>query len=250
MFHRLREPFGKAGLVVAVVALVAALVGGAYAANGGSPLASSSAKSKKKKATAKKGPRGPRGLAGAAGPQGPAGKDGAQGPKGDKGEVGPPGPQGPQGLQGPPGPQGQQGIQGPQGEIGADGTFSTEPLPSEETLTGSWFVAENGKTAISFQIRLEDPLPPENVKFVANGATPPAECEDGDAEPSGASNPEADPGYLCIFQSGGVAPTATLIVPSDFNGLGAIGASPFGAVLVFVGGDPIGNFGTWAVTAA
>ena len=33
MSRRIREPFGKAGLIVAIVALVAASVGGAYAAN-------------------------------------------------------------------------------------------------------------------------------------------------------------------------------------------------------------------------
>ena len=41
MYKRLKEPFGKAGLIVALFALVFALVGGAYAANGGdNPLAS------------------------------------------------------------------------------------------------------------------------------------------------------------------------------------------------------------------
>lgn len=35
MLNRIREQFGTAGLVISVVALVFAMVGGAYAANGG-----------------------------------------------------------------------------------------------------------------------------------------------------------------------------------------------------------------------
>jgi len=52
------EPFGKAGLIVATVALVMAMLGGAYAAtNGAATRANSSARGSR-------GPRGPRGARG------------------------------------------------------------------------------------------------------------------------------------------------------------------------------------------
>jgi len=81
---RLREPFGKAGLTVAVIALVFAMLGGAYAAsnNGGGKAVASKAKA---------GPRGPRGKtgpAGPAGPQGPAGANGKDGANGSNGSAG------------------------------------------------------------------------------------------------------------------------------------------------------------------
>jgi len=82
--RRLREPFGKAGLTVAVTALVFAMLGGAYAATnsgGGKAVASK----------AKAGPRGPRGKtgpAGPAGPQGPAGANGKDGSNGSNGSSG------------------------------------------------------------------------------------------------------------------------------------------------------------------
>ena len=81
---RLREPFGKAGLTVAVIALVFAMLGGAYAAtNSGGGKATAS--------KAKAGPRGPRGKtgpAGPAGPQGPAGANGKDGANGSNGSSG------------------------------------------------------------------------------------------------------------------------------------------------------------------
>jgi hypothetical protein len=87
MLSPLRNRFGIPG-VISVVALVFAMLGGAYAANNsGDGKATASAK-------AKKGPRGPKGAtgpAGPAGPQGPAGangKDGANGANGSNGEKG------------------------------------------------------------------------------------------------------------------------------------------------------------------
>ncbi len=75
----LREPFGKAGLTVAVLALVLALVGGAYAAGG-------LTKSQEKQVTkiAKK-YAGKPGAPGATGPAGPAGSAGAKGDPGNNG---------------------------------------------------------------------------------------------------------------------------------------------------------------------
>lgn len=118
----IREPFGKAGLIVAIVALVAATVGGAYAATGGQPLATSSGKHHKKnknkksnaglngkqkkqvkniaKSEAKKYANSNPGAAGATGPQGPAGAAGAKGDKGEKGDNGTNGTNGANGTNG------------------------------------------------------------------------------------------------------------------------------------------------------
>jgi hypothetical protein len=78
---RLREPFGKAGLTVAVIALVFAMLGGAYAAGG---LTSKQKKEVKAIAKSFQG-TGPAGAAGPAGPQGPAGAKGDSGAGGKEG---------------------------------------------------------------------------------------------------------------------------------------------------------------------
>lgn len=164
MYKRLKEPFGKAGLIVALIALVFALVGGAYAASGGNPLASSSGKSHKKS----KAKRGPRGKQGKTGPQGPAGPGGPAGPAGPAGAKGANGANGNDGTPGDPGKSVEvteftpvvdsqcnelggaevkvegagSGAEVCNGADGTDGTFSTEPLPGGQTLTGAWAVAK------------------------------------------------------------------------------------------------------------
>ncbi len=156
MFSRLREHLGTAGLVVAIVALVAALAGGAIAANGGGGDGKTTASDGEATASAKakRGPRGPKGAKGNPGPQGPAGPAGPQGPKGDTGAAG---------SNGSNGAAGAKGATGPTGPTGDDGTFSTEPLPDGETLTGFWSTDLNSGTgeapvvdtaAISFPLRV------------------------------------------------------------------------------------------------
>ena len=71
MFSTLSKRFGVPG-VIAVAALVFAMIGGAYAANG-------SGGGKAVTSKARRGPRGPRGPQGPVGPQGPAGPAGSQG---------------------------------------------------------------------------------------------------------------------------------------------------------------------------
>ena len=114
MLSPLRNRFGIPG-VISVMALVFAMLGGAYAAqsNSGGGKATASAK-------AKKGPRGPKGATGPAGPAGPAGPQGPAGPKGDAGANG---------------SNGSNGAPGATGAKGSDGkSVVTTPFSGEEEL--------------------------------------------------------------------------------------------------------------------
>ncbi len=112
MLSPLRNRFGIPG-VISVIALVFAMLGGAYAASNGSgdQTAEASKRAHKKKSKAKRGPRGKRGPTGPAGPAGPAG------------------PQGPAGAQGAKGDNGANGSNGSNGATGADGqSVTTEEI--------------------------------------------------------------------------------------------------------------------------
>lgn len=134
MISRLHNKLGTAGLIVAVVALVAALSGAAIAAGG---LTKQQERQVKK--IAKK-------FAGKPGKPGRNGQNGAPGPAGAVGPVG------------APGATGAVGPQGPQGPQGDNGTFSTEPLPAGESLSGMWAISggegDLALDAISFPIRV------------------------------------------------------------------------------------------------
>jgi hypothetical protein len=97
--NRIHDRLGTAGFVIAIIALLAALTGGAYAAtklDGQSIKAGSIPLGKLTKQARQQ-------LRGAMGVQGPAGERGA------KGATGPQGPQGPAGDRGPAGPMGAPG---------------------------------------------------------------------------------------------------------------------------------------------
>ncbi len=191
----IREPFGKAGLTVAILALVMALVGGAYAAGG---LTKSQEKQVKKIAKKYAGKPGAPGTNGTNGSNGAAGAKGEKGDTGAKGEKGDPGNTGPAGKsvvttalapggtcaeggtefevqgQGSPevvcnGEEGTQGIQGPRGPEGALGTAGTT-LPTNATETGVWVADPNGiaymEAPISFTIPLASPLGDPKVHFL------------------------------------------------------------------------------------
>jgi hypothetical protein len=172
MLSPLRNRFGIPG-VISVIALVFAMLGGAYAAsnNGGDQLAEASKKNRKHKK--KKVKRGPRGKRGPQGPAGPAGPGGPQGAKGDKGDAGANGSDGAAGSDGKSiltreieiaevacngfggievevegsgeadevcnGEEGPQGVKGDEGDPWTSGGT----LPTGATETGTWIVSDS-----------------------------------------------------------------------------------------------------------
>lgn len=208
MYRRFHNRFGTAGLVVAIVALVAA-VGGTALAAGGLSSAEKKLIKKEVKKYAKAGPQGPQGLPGTAGANG---KDGAPGAKGAPGEAGP---------QGPAGPAGPAGAPGPDGEAGVCSEENTEcVLPSGATMTGIYsfidddtgdgteFFEREHVAQISYPLKVEFAPDSEHRIWVGqesesqrieNGKPPfdTVHC------PGTAQDPAALPGYLCVYDGGG-----------------------------------------------
>ncbi len=272
----LRNRFGIPG-VISVIALVFAMLGGAYAAsnNSGAGKATASAKAKR----GPRGPRGPEGPAGPSGPQGPAGasgKDGAAGKAGTNGTNGTSGADGKSvtvtavqtgatecnGLGGAIDKQegagsgsevcnGEEGAAGPEGQPWTAGGT----LPVEKTETGVWALVGNRQTVkdgngnnvvigdgevtqISFAIPLAAKL--KLTKIIAIDATTmdPVHCPGSAEKP--ASPPPAS-GYLCLYQA-----AMNNIFP--FPGLTNVGV---GGILIELHPSADGVFsakGSWAVT--
>ncbi len=219
MLSRVKKRAGTAGLITALVALVLAMGGGAYAAkNVVITKLSQIAPSVQKKLKGKQGPAGP------AGPQGAAGSAGAKGDTGPRGPEGPKGPEGPEGEQGPPGP-----------------TETT--LPSGKTLTGTWAFNEINLSAIwanvSFPLRLPTDIPGNaGVEYVPVGDTTNPNC------PGTVSDPKALAGHVCMYE-------AQLSNATDTGGL-LLSDGTSGFIRRFTPTDStVRSFGrgTWAVTA-
>jgi len=190
MFSRLRRHFGVPG-ILAVIALVFAMLGGAYAAKKQGFLITKLSQIKPSVRNQLKGNQGPKG---------------AQGAKGDTGARGPEGPRGPQGAPGAPGsPWTAGGV-----------------LPSGATLVGSWSAENEWATAennvqgfarapISFDIPLSAApnvrlfIPgvfftiDSNGAWVPPDAGPEAEQHFKAVCPGSPTSPNATPGNLCIY---------------------------------------------------
>jgi collagen triple helix repeat protein len=161
MLSLLRNRLGIPG-VISVIALVFAMLGGAYAAsNSGGGKATASAK-------AQKGPRGPRGARGPAGPAGPAGLQGAAGAKGADGAAGL------DGEDGKDGKNGTNGVNGTNGTSVANTEFSGVEGPCQEggsKLVGSATTyACNGKKGLQGD---------EGSPWTLGGTLPPGKTETG-----------------------------------------------------------------------
>ena len=243
MFHRLRTHITPS-TIIATLALLFAMSGGAYAAS--HYLITSTKQISPKVLKALTGKAGPAGKAGANGANGAPGAQGPQGPAGTNGTGTP-------GAEGKEGPPGKNGTNGENGKMGF-----TKTLPAKETETGSWSVSVGLETqqaiaSISFPIPLEKPLGETAVHYVeteGNGTT----C------PGSAEKPEAQQGNLCIYQRevGGLElevlniDAVALIRPANTGFFEATpGAATSGALVKFNPEDANGGYawGTWAVTA-
>ena len=261
MFSKLHERLGTAGLVVAVIALVVALGGTAVAALSGPEK--KEVKKIAKKFAGKDGKDGAPGAPGAQGPIGPQGAPGLNGTDGKDGADGADGDDGATGATGATGKNGTTGATGATGTTGATGatgqTGFTDTLPPGKTETGAWAVDFNAASivGISFPIPLAANLPNTKTKPVQVGALVPAECDNGTAPAASAANPEADPGWLCVFAT-------AFIKTSDFEidatgkitpgtianpGTGEPGAGKTGAMFNVDAAGGTWAFGTFAVTA-
>ncbi len=279
----LRNRFGIPG-VISVIALVFAMLGGAYAAsNNGGGKATASAK-------AKRGPRGPKGATGPAGPAGPQGPAGANGKDGSNGSAGI---QGSQGLPGKSvavnnysGPEcagseegatvevagepatkkyvcdGEEGTQGPEGSPWTDGGT----LPVGATETGTWVGGKVGgalDASISFTIPLEEALEDAEVHYI-NPAGEEVRIELEEEEEQlvfststtclgSVANPTAVSGNLCVYTKENNNPTTNsedIFAPVSTFGGGFQngGAGVSGAILRVGPSETLRGFGTWAVT--
>jgi hypothetical protein len=260
MFSLLRNRLGIPG-VIAVIALVFSMLGGAYAANdSGGGKATASAKGKR----GPKGPKGATGPAGPAGPAGPQGPAGPAGPKGDKGDTGSPGSPGKAGATGPTGatgPKGTTGLTGPTGLTGTTGSPWTAggTLPKGATETGAWSTAGGivgappfAAISISFAIPLVEALEIEEVHLMKVGQAGGTGCTGGTA-----AQPKADSGNLCVYTTNGsFTNESTFFKAGEENPLGSLGASRSGSVLALALDEGTEEepepqlivYGTWAVT--
>lgn len=279
MYSRIREQFSTTAIILSIVALVFATMGGAYAASqqGSGKATASSGKRGKQGKPGKPGKEGPQGPVGPAGPQGPAGLPGA---KGD------PGQQGPQGNEGPKGPAGKSvlakellpneqeeceetggalveeedetpiaevcnGAAGPPGE---DGTFDFSiPLEPDEVETGAWAFHANladgeVRVPISLPVRLNEGVhtkedEDETQRIWFQGEPDFAQHCSGAAFSTFEALKAAE---LCIFWFGSGFQNA------NFGGVFTLGGFPglsrAGGYLKFIPtADNASGFGSWAV---
>jgi hypothetical protein len=229
MFQRLRKHLTPSTFI-ALLALVFAITGGAFAATGGSsnggagakataaatPLASASKAKKKAAPKPVRGPAGPKGATGAtgaAGPAGPAGPAGAAGAKGENGAAGSAG----VGTEGPKGANGESVTNtklakdssacpegGAEFKVGTTGaatkacsgtTGFTKTLPAGDTETGTWssqYLEHEGASSasISFAVPLETALGGTAVTFVS---TEEQNEEHGETRPAACSGDVEQP---------------------------------------------------------
>jgi hypothetical protein len=272
------EPFGKAGLTVAILALVFAMVGGAYAAGGLTKSQEKQVTKIAKKYAGKPGAPGANGANGTNGSPGAAGKDGTNGTNGTSAEAvsftGSKGTctEGQGGLEVKSGGPVKYVCNGKEGEPGA--IHPSETLPSEATETGSWAVGpidvpksecflhcHTTNSAISFVISLPAELDQGHIAAVTAGGEEfnfetisfgtPVNCL------GSVSQPEAKPGFLCVYVShleNTLVPYPLVEKLTSTGTFSAEGASRTGALLQVLSGSTnepelVSGWGSWAVTA-
>jgi hypothetical protein len=132
--------------------------------------------------------------------------------------TGSPGPQGASGAKGDPGPAGRDGTNGTNGTNGQTGF--TEVLPAGKSLTGTWssnFIDTGGESTavqfvpISLGIPLSKALTVTDVHFIALGE----ETGTGDC-PGSIEKPVAEPGKLCVYTSTEEVAAESSVTPGGF----------------------------------
>jgi hypothetical protein len=222
--------------VIATVALVFAMSGGAYAAN--RYLITSTKQISPKVLKSLKGANG---------------KNGANGAPGATGATGPAGPQGPQGNAGANGTNGTAGINGTDGKEGAPGKEGSPwtaggTLPSGKTETGVWTAQTTAEgqvpAPISFTIPLAEGLSGADVHFIAEGAPSTTEC------PGSVETPLAEKGQLCVYADRTGSLSWESIAP-PFDNIRGSGTGGNGAIVWFTLAEPeaVTAWGSWGVTA-
>ena len=250
MFLMIRKRLTYANVAM-TLALVFAMTGGAYAAS--KYLITSTKQISPKVLKSLKGAKGVNGAngpAGAAGPAGPAGAAGA-------GTAGAAGPQGPAGAAGAKGETGTAGTNGTNGATGSPWTAGGT-LPKGKTETGAWTFSTTSRivtAAFPFPIPLAKPLGESEVHYVGPGVSA-AAC------PGTATEPKAEPGNLCVYQSfvinvalngttetagGEIFPTGAM--PKELGGTRGAGTSGAALLVGSTGTEESLGWGTWAVTA-
>ncbi len=164
-----------------------------------------------------------------------------------RGGAGARGAQGPTGTAGAPGKEGPAGKEGPVGKEGPAGKEAPTVLPAGTTERGTYdaFGGSNGYLgdSVTFPIPLSSPVSGPDEHFVAKGEAASAEC------PGTPESPAAAPGNLCVYERENqeatfieiFAPGAPTTVGADTYG--------FGIYFAATGPDSAGDYGTWAVTA-
>ncbi len=261
MFSRIHNKLGGAGLVVAIVALVAAVAGTAFAAaklNG----TQKGEVEKIAKKWAKKIP----GPAGAKGDTGPAGTKGDQGAKGDTGASGPDGKSVVIGVLNPgeggcfeggvtvevegSGVEesicnGEEGPQGPEGSPWVAGT-----APSGAVMKGTYVLppATAAAGGEEFLVPLSTSVPiAQSAPLFVFAATPPV-CNGTPADPKPPVNPgtgKPQPGAACIYEA---SKSNIGVVQSGSSKLNSSGG---GAILVFksTAAGTVSGYGSWSLVA-
>lgn len=262
MFSKLHDRLGTAGFAVAIVALVVALAGTAYAATKLNGTQKKEVEKIAKKFAGKTGATGATGAPGAPGKGGINGSNGSNGAPGANGKsvvtgalaVG----------------QGGCAEGGTSIEVEGSGTKKsvcnglkgttgfTETLPSDKTETGIWSFPEvpEGmfivRMSFSFPIPLAASIPTSKVHYINKlneevktlaEKVPNTKCL-GTAE-----SPSAPAGELCVYEKSGTL-SAKFANSSIEGGVNGEGASKVGAILtsleVSEGSEATGS---WAVTA-
>jgi hypothetical protein len=168
-----------------------------------------------------------------------------------RGQTGRAGPRGPAGAEGPIGPRGNEGagVPGPPGPRGSAGFSATSPLPSGDTVSGSFAMRDDngvvGKfilDSVTFPVALEHRLPVSRIEYSKPGATT-AHCP---------GPHEAAQGFLCVYGlvQSGVEAKPEFIDPESAAEEEGEGAAPTGVVIQFKLTATTGVvYGTYAVTA-